>query len=58
MHCNYAAIELMSLLKGGQGGVIINISSVAGLDVVPRTDIHSYTASKYAVTALTRSFGV
>nr|XP_055052074.1 dehydrogenase/reductase SDR family member 11-like [Misgurnus anguillicaudatus] len=34
-------------------GHIININSLCGHRVMPRADIHFYTATKYAVTALT-----
>ncbi|KAM4567346.1 dehydrogenase/reductase SDR family member 11-like [Odontesthes bonariensis] len=36
-------------------GHIININSVCGHHVFPTTDIHFYTATKYAVTALTEA---
>uniref|UniRef100_A0A669EEX0 Dehydrogenase/reductase SDR family member 11 n=1 Tax=Oreochromis niloticus TaxID=8128 RepID=A0A669EEX0_ORENI len=34
-------------------GHIININSISGHQVIPAAEIHFYTASKYAVTALT-----
>ena len=44
---------------GGKGGVVVNISSTAGLTCIG--DMYAtpaYSASKHAVTALTRTFGV
>ena len=49
----------MSREKGGRGGVIVNVSSTCG--VTCHGDMFTtpaYTASKHAVTALTRTFGV
>ena len=47
-------------IKGGQGGRIINIASIAGLGVMWGFGIqqYGYTASKWGVTALTRAFAV
>jgi 15-hydroxyprostaglandin dehydrogenase (NAD) len=42
--------------KGGKGGVVVNISSIAGLG--PFASCPVYTATKHAVIGLTRSFGV
>ena len=52
-------IKFMSREEGGRGGVIVNISSTCG--VTCHGDMFTtpaYTASKHAVTALTRTFGV
>ena len=49
----------MSREAGGRGGVIVNVSSTCG--VTCHGDMFAtpaYTASKHAVTALTRTFGV
>ena len=42
--------------KGGKGGVVVNISSIAGL--APYAGCPVYVATKHAVIGLTRSFGV
>jgi 15-hydroxyprostaglandin dehydrogenase (NAD) len=42
--------------KGGKGGVVANISSIAGLAPIAGCPI--YVATKHAVIGLTRSFGV
>lgn len=41
---------------GGKGGVIINVSSVAGLQALPNYPI--YSATKHAIVGFSRSFGV
>lgn len=43
----------MSIKKGGHGGMIVNISSIAGLDPFHRCPV--YSASKCGVTAFTRA---
>ncbi|XP_011693207.1 PREDICTED: 15-hydroxyprostaglandin dehydrogenase [NAD(+)]-like [Wasmannia auropunctata] len=47
------AFDYMGKHKGGKGGVIVNISSVAGL--VPAKFLPVYTASKYAVLGFSQS---
>ncbi|KAH8302138.1 hypothetical protein KR044_003158 [Drosophila immigrans] len=47
------ALDYMDKSKGGQGGMIVNISSVAGIQPTPLMSI--YSAAKHGVTALTRS---
>ena len=42
--------------EGGKGGVLVNISSVAGL--FPFSGAPIYDATKHAIIGLTRSFGV
>jgi 15-hydroxyprostaglandin dehydrogenase (NAD) len=42
--------------KGGKGGVVVNMASLAGL--VPVAGCPVYVATKHAVIGLTRSFGV
>jgi len=52
------ALNHLSKEKGGPGGIVINISSTCG--VTCHGDMYAtpaYTASKHAVTALTRTFG-
>ena len=45
--------------EGGKGGVVLNLSSVVGLTTEKTIFcIPGYCASKHAVTALTRTFGV
>lgn len=46
----------MSIEKGGHGGIIVNVSSVCGLDALFANPI--YTATKHAVIGFTRSLGV
>ncbi|XP_049545984.1 alcohol dehydrogenase 1-like [Anopheles darlingi] len=48
--------DLMSRSKGGKGGVIVNVASVAGLEPIPFLPI--YCASKHGVVSFTRSLGV
>jgi len=44
--------------NGGQGGVVLNISSTCGVTCIgDMFATPAYTASKHAVTALTRTFG-
>ncbi|KAG8453814.1 hypothetical protein GDO86_000443 [Hymenochirus boettgeri] len=49
----YIGLEHMSKKNGGQGGVIINISSLAGL--TPAAYQPVYSASKHGVIGFTRS---
>ncbi|XP_020491248.1 15-hydroxyprostaglandin dehydrogenase [NAD(+)] [Labrus bergylta] len=49
----YLALEHMSKLNGGQGGVIINTASMAGLGPLPSCPV--YTASKHGVVGFTRA---
>lgn len=57
MHTNYVAMDNMSQEYGGNGGYIINISSVAGIDC-SQFSTPIYNATKHAVTAFTRTLGV
>ncbi|XP_056450433.1 15-hydroxyprostaglandin dehydrogenase [NAD(+)]-like [Gadus chalcogrammus] len=50
---SYLALEHMNKLSGGQGGVIINIASLAGLGPFPGAPV--YTATKHGVVGFTRS---
>ncbi|XP_074528171.1 15-hydroxyprostaglandin dehydrogenase [NAD(+)] [Halichoeres trimaculatus] len=49
----YLALEHMSKLNGGRGGVIVNTASMAGLG--PLLSCPVYTASKYGVVGFTRA---
>ncbi|XP_029304310.1 15-hydroxyprostaglandin dehydrogenase [NAD(+)]-like [Cottoperca gobio] len=49
----YLALEHMSKLSGGQGGVIINTASMAGLGPLPSCPV--YTATKHGVVGFTRA---
>ena len=49
-------LQYMGKDKGGKGGVVVNISSIAGL--APLAGCPVYVATKHAVIGLTRSFGV
>ncbi|XP_035787434.1 alcohol dehydrogenase 1-like [Anopheles albimanus] len=49
-------LNLMSRSKGGKGGVIVNVASVAGLEPIPFLPI--YCASKHGVVSFSRSLGV
>jgi len=49
-------LQYMGKDKGGKGGVVVNISSIAGL--APYAGCPVYVATKHAVIGLTRSFGV
>ncbi|XP_071959183.1 15-hydroxyprostaglandin dehydrogenase [NAD(+)]-like [Antedon mediterranea] len=52
----FLAQEHMSHVNGGQGGVIINVASMAGLLHAPYAPV--YTATKYGVVGLTRCLGL
>lgn len=49
----YLGLDYMSKQNGGEGGIIINISSLAGLVPVPQQPV--YCASKHGVVGFTRS---
>ncbi|KAM9332819.1 15-hydroxyprostaglandin dehydrogenase [NAD(+)]-like [Pholidichthys leucotaenia] len=49
----YLALDHMSKLNGGRGGVIINTASIAGLG--PFANAPVYTATKHGVVGFTRS---
>ena len=58
-HGVQTGLRRMSREVGGRGGVVVNVSSTCG--VTCHGDMFAtpaYTASKHAVTALTRTFGV
>lgn len=48
-------MKYMDKSSGGNGGHIVNVSSIAGLFVVP--EVPAYCVSKQAVVAMTRCFG-
>ncbi len=53
------AFKHMSTSSDAKGGVVVNLSSTAGITCIG--DMYAtpaYVASKHAVTALTRTFGV
>ncbi|XP_017478031.1 PREDICTED: alcohol dehydrogenase-like [Rhagoletis zephyria] len=52
IHSTFAALPYMDKSTGGRGGIIINISSVAGLE--PTAAVSVYSAAKHGVTAFTR----
>lgn len=49
-------MDLMSKEKGGKGGFVVNISSIAGLEPMPFGV--TYSATKFGVVGFTRSMGV
>ncbi|XP_017841315.1 alcohol dehydrogenase 1 [Drosophila busckii] len=53
IHSSLIALDYMDRTKGGQGGQIVNISSVAGLE--PTAIMAIYSAAKHGVTAFTRA---
>ena len=56
-HGSFLAIDRMSTSKGGKGGLIINIASMAGFIEGMRTiEEAGYAMSKSAVVSFTRSF--
>lgn len=52
----YKAIELMSVKNGGNGGVVVNHSSFAGLKIEKVSAF--YTASETGIVNFTRAFGL
>lgn len=53
---SYLALEHMSKLSGGQGGVIVNTASMAGLGPLPSCPV--YTATKHGVIGFTRAMAM
>lgn len=53
MYGTFIAIDHMSIEDGGRGGLILNVSSVAGLDPIYHTP--AYCASKSGMIGFTRS---
>lgn len=56
IHSTLIALDYMDKSKGGQGGLIVNISSVAGLE--PSGMFAVYSAAKCGLTAFTRALAV
>ncbi|KAJ6639810.1 Alcohol dehydrogenase 1 [Pseudolycoriella hygida] len=56
IHTNYIGLNYMSKAEGGNGGIIVNIASVAGIDC-SQFSTPTYNATKHGVVAFTRSFG-
>lgn len=56
IHTTYAAIDALSKDKGGRGGVILNVASMAGLNSLSGGP--SYSASKHGVVGFTNAFSV
>ncbi|KAH8366211.1 hypothetical protein KR093_010202 [Drosophila rubida] len=52
INSSLVALNYMDKSKGGNGGMIVNISSVAGIEPTPIMSV--YSASKHGVTAFTR----
>lgn len=50
-------LRYMGKDKGGNGGLIVNIASVCGIDCT-QFSTPTYNATKHAVVAFSRSFGV
>ncbi|XP_046993848.1 15-hydroxyprostaglandin dehydrogenase [NAD(+)]-like [Schistocerca americana] len=55
VHGILLAYKYMGKQNGGAGGVVVNLSSTAGLEAVPQMAI--YCGTKHAVCAMTRSYG-
>lgn len=56
MESTLTAISHMNKLKGGKGGLIVNISSVLGIE--PGTATAIYSGSKFGVVGFTKSLAV
>ncbi|XP_012284689.1 15-hydroxyprostaglandin dehydrogenase [NAD(+)] [Orussus abietinus] len=54
IRCTLLGIQQMGKDSGGKGGVIVNVSSILGLDGIPQLPVHS--ATKHAVLSFSRSF--
>lgn len=57
IHTNYTAMKHMTKEAGHNGGLIVNIASVCGIDC-SQFSTPVYNASKHGVVAFTRSLGV
>lgn len=57
IHTNYIGLRYMGKDKGGNGGLIVNIASVCGVDV-SQFCTPTYNATKHAVVAFSRTLGV
>lgn len=56
MHSTITAMKYMSKDKNGNGGHIVQIASIAGLNPFDMCPI--YCASKFAIVGFSRSLGV
>lgn len=56
MNATILAVNHMSQENGGMGGIVVNISSIVGLDPIFLMPV--YTASKEAIVGFTRAFSV
>lgn len=56
MNATILAVNHMSQEHGGMGGMVVNISSIAGLDPIFLMPV--YAASKEAIVGFTRAFSV
>lgn len=56
INVSLAALNAMSKVNGGNGGVVVNVASVAGL--VPIAMSPFYNASKHGVIGFTRTLAV
>ena len=52
------AMDRMGLDKGGQGGLVVNTASAAGIVHGWSREFYSYFAAKHAVVSITRTLGV
>lgn len=53
VHCTQAALRHLAVENGGEGGIVVNVASVVGLDTLFSAPV--YTASKHAVVGYTAS---
>lgn len=56
INTTHAAIEFMGKTNGGNGGIVLNMASVLGLDYLCACPV--YSATKHGVIGLTRAFAV
>lgn len=56
LNSTQAAVEFMGKPNGGNGGIVLNIASTFGLDIIG--GFPAYTSSKFGVVGLTRSYAV
>lgn len=56
MESTLTAIAHMNKMSGGKGGLIVNISSVLGIE--PGTATAIYSGSKFGVVGFTKSLAV
>ena len=56
IHLTHKAIKHMDKTTGGRGGLVVNISSVAGLLAAPLLDV--YTTTKHAIIGFSKATAV